>query len=259
MTGVFYVPLWQHGGGTDTEEESAHKVDSGEVNSPAAPAGIRTTQTFDHESGALTNKLCRLESLLHQQTASIHFRGSEVAGYFYITRCIGLFLLTNHFRQCIRCQPLCKEVNGIIGVSVRLSQSLVNRCPCLTPHVLLRGAFNCAVLFWTRRWWSTVPSHFELDDGDQLCCLILNSTVVINCAGSFWTRRWWSTVLSYFEFDCGDQLCCLIFNTTVVINCAVSFLIPLWRSTVLSYFEHHCGDQLCCLISNTTVEINCVV
>ena len=105
------------------------------------------SQTFDHESGALTNKLCRLESLLHQQTASIHFRGSEVAGYFYITRCIGLFLLTNHFRQCIRCQPLCKEVNGIIGVSVRLSQSLVNRCPCLTPHVLLRGAFNCAVLF----------------------------------------------------------------------------------------------------------------
>ena len=29
-------------GGTDTEEESAHKVDSGEENSPAAPAGIRT-------------------------------------------------------------------------------------------------------------------------------------------------------------------------------------------------------------------------
>ena len=29
------------GGGTDTEQESAHKVDSGEENSPAAPAGIR--------------------------------------------------------------------------------------------------------------------------------------------------------------------------------------------------------------------------
>ena len=29
-------------GGTDTEEESAHKVNSGEENSPAAPAGIRT-------------------------------------------------------------------------------------------------------------------------------------------------------------------------------------------------------------------------
>ena len=30
------------GGGKDTEEESAHKVDSGEESSPAAPAGIRT-------------------------------------------------------------------------------------------------------------------------------------------------------------------------------------------------------------------------
>ena len=29
-------------GGTDTEKESAHKVNSGEENSPAAPAGIRT-------------------------------------------------------------------------------------------------------------------------------------------------------------------------------------------------------------------------
>ena len=42
MTGVFYVPLRSHGGGTDTEEESAHKVDSGEENSPDAPTGIRT-------------------------------------------------------------------------------------------------------------------------------------------------------------------------------------------------------------------------
>ena len=30
MTGVFYVPLRYHGGGTDTEKELAHKVDSGE-------------------------------------------------------------------------------------------------------------------------------------------------------------------------------------------------------------------------------------
>ena len=42
MTGVFYVPLWQHGGGMDTEYVSAEKVNSGEENSPAAPAGIRT-------------------------------------------------------------------------------------------------------------------------------------------------------------------------------------------------------------------------
>ena len=41
-TGVFYVPLWLHGGGTDSEYESAHKVNSGEENPPAAPAGIRT-------------------------------------------------------------------------------------------------------------------------------------------------------------------------------------------------------------------------
>ena len=42
MTEVFYMPLPKHGGGTDTELESAYKADSGEVNSPAAPAGIRT-------------------------------------------------------------------------------------------------------------------------------------------------------------------------------------------------------------------------
>ena len=42
MTGVFYVALRQLGGGTDTEEESAQKVNSGEENSPAAPAGTRT-------------------------------------------------------------------------------------------------------------------------------------------------------------------------------------------------------------------------
>ena len=46
------MPLRKHGDGTDTylvavlspvtEEESAHKVNSGEENSPAAPAGIRT-------------------------------------------------------------------------------------------------------------------------------------------------------------------------------------------------------------------------
>ena len=42
MTRVFYVPLPQHMGGTDTKQESAHEVNSGEENSPAAPAGIRT-------------------------------------------------------------------------------------------------------------------------------------------------------------------------------------------------------------------------
>ena len=42
MTGVFHVPLRWRGDGTDTGEESAHKVNSGEENSPAAPAGIRT-------------------------------------------------------------------------------------------------------------------------------------------------------------------------------------------------------------------------
>ena len=42
MTGVFYVPLRQQGGGTDTEYESAHKVNCGEENPPAPPAGNRT-------------------------------------------------------------------------------------------------------------------------------------------------------------------------------------------------------------------------
>ena len=36
------MPLRQHGGGTDTEEESAHKINSGEENVPAASAGIWT-------------------------------------------------------------------------------------------------------------------------------------------------------------------------------------------------------------------------
>ena len=36
------LPLQLQGGGTDTEQESARKVNSGEENSPAAPAGILT-------------------------------------------------------------------------------------------------------------------------------------------------------------------------------------------------------------------------
>jgi len=41
MTVVFYVPIRQHGGGTDTEKQPGHKANSGEENSPAAPAGNR--------------------------------------------------------------------------------------------------------------------------------------------------------------------------------------------------------------------------
>ena len=40
MTGIFYVLLRKHGGGTDTE--IGENGDPGEENSPAAPAGIRT-------------------------------------------------------------------------------------------------------------------------------------------------------------------------------------------------------------------------
>ena len=37
------MPLWYHGGGTDTEKEPAHKkVNPGKENSPTAPAEIRT-------------------------------------------------------------------------------------------------------------------------------------------------------------------------------------------------------------------------
>ena len=42
MTEVFYVSLQYYGSETDTEWHSAHKVDSGEENSPADPVGIRT-------------------------------------------------------------------------------------------------------------------------------------------------------------------------------------------------------------------------
>ena len=54
VTGIFYVLLWQHGSGTDTEKnyESAQKVDPGE-NSPAA-CGDSNPRPFDHESGRLS-------------------------------------------------------------------------------------------------------------------------------------------------------------------------------------------------------------
>ena len=42
MAKVYYVPLRQHRGGTDTKWEQAHKVNSEEENSPATPARIRT-------------------------------------------------------------------------------------------------------------------------------------------------------------------------------------------------------------------------
>ena len=45
------------------KQESAQKVDPGEENSPAAPAGIRTRNLFDHESGALTTELSPLSYL----------------------------------------------------------------------------------------------------------------------------------------------------------------------------------------------------
>ena len=38
----FYVPLQLHGGRTDTKQESVHKVNSGEENSPDSSAGIQT-------------------------------------------------------------------------------------------------------------------------------------------------------------------------------------------------------------------------
>ena len=62
MTGIFYELL--RGGNTGVERipksESAQKVDPGEENSPAAPAGIRTLDLFNHESGALTTELSPL-------------------------------------------------------------------------------------------------------------------------------------------------------------------------------------------------------
>ena len=40
--GLLRATVVMQGGGTDTEQESAHKVDSGEENSPAASARIQT-------------------------------------------------------------------------------------------------------------------------------------------------------------------------------------------------------------------------
>ena len=50
MTGVFYVPLRQHGGGTHTEYESAHKVTLEKKILPPLLPGFELA-TLDHESG----------------------------------------------------------------------------------------------------------------------------------------------------------------------------------------------------------------
>ena len=47
------------GDGTDTKE-LVHKIDSGEEDFRAAPAGILNSQPFDHESDTLTYKLSQL-------------------------------------------------------------------------------------------------------------------------------------------------------------------------------------------------------
>ena len=73
---VFYMPRQLHRGGTDTEQESAQKANSGEENSPATrvklvswcfepnqPLGVTSglirhlnLQPFDHESSALLTR-----------------------------------------------------------------------------------------------------------------------------------------------------------------------------------------------------------
>ena len=53
MTGVFYVPLRERGGGTNAEQESAHKINSGEENLPAAPAEIQTLNHWINELSRL--------------------------------------------------------------------------------------------------------------------------------------------------------------------------------------------------------------
>ena len=57
MAGVCYVPVQEHGGGKDTEQESAHKVNSGEEHSPAATCRKSNPRPSDHESGALPTEL----------------------------------------------------------------------------------------------------------------------------------------------------------------------------------------------------------
>ena len=60
MTGVFYMPLQWHGGGTDTKSESAHKGNSGEENSPSGPAGIQT------------QNLLTMSPVFYQQATPVH-------------------------------------------------------------------------------------------------------------------------------------------------------------------------------------------
>ena len=83
MTGVFYMPLRQHGVGTDTEKESAREVDSGEDNSPAAPAGIRTHNLSISRVRLSNNKLSRLSGISEQTQQTIKVGSSR--GYEIVT------------------------------------------------------------------------------------------------------------------------------------------------------------------------------
>ena len=75
MTGVFYMPLWWHWGGTDTEQESAHKVNSGEENSPAR---IRTPNLLI----MITNKLSRLCRRLPRNRRKCQFLSQLISVYW---------------------------------------------------------------------------------------------------------------------------------------------------------------------------------
>ena len=107
-------------GGTDTEEESAHKVDSTEENSPAAPAGIRirnhsitspvpvlSTTSYSGVQRFRQNKLTgglKHDTGIIQVKESIFFR----AGKFHLNRCKARVLDAR--------SPYCKFV-GIVEIS----------------------------------------------------------------------------------------------------------------------------------------------
>ena len=87
LLGSFTCHCRNTGGGTDTEKESAHKVKSGEGNSPAAPAGIRTRNLSITSPALLPTSYSG--SLLHYNVLSTTY------GY----------LRTNHTFSFSLCRP----------------------------------------------------------------------------------------------------------------------------------------------------------
>ena len=97
-------------GGTDTEEESAQKVNSGEGNSPVAPARDLNSQLFDHKSGTLiilinplTAKVVGAPQMISQPASSIFSLLSTALWDLANSRPVHSLMLSSHLFFCLPC------------------------------------------------------------------------------------------------------------------------------------------------------------